>query len=153
MPQSETPDAIQKGVVKGMVSSLEILQDLNFAAYCPYATKVNLFVVSFAVIMNKSKWDSLPDDVKKVIDGMAREQSLWTGIYADTHVQEALIWAKAKGKHEVITLPETETAKIPELLKPIIDNYTVQTNKAGFPAEQILNDIKALKEKNSKEPL
>ena len=151
MPQSETPDAIQKGVVKGMVSSLEILQDLNFAAYCPYATKLNLFVVSFAVIMNKGKWESLPADVKKVIDDMAREQALWTGTYADSHVQEALIWAKAKNKHEVLTLPEAETAKIPEMLKPVIDNYISQTNKTGLPAEQILNDIKAIKEKNSQE--
>lgn len=90
MPQSETPEAIQKGVVKGMISSLEILQDFKFAAYTPYATIANLPVVSFAVVMNKAKWDSLPADVKKVIDDLSREQALWTGEYVDRHVQEAL---------------------------------------------------------------
>ncbi len=55
MPQSETPEAIQKGVVKGMVSSMEILKDFKFAAYTPYATVANLPVVSFAVVMNKDE--------------------------------------------------------------------------------------------------
>jgi cation diffusion facilitator family transporter len=45
-----------------MVSSLEILQDFKFAAYTPYATIINLPVVSFAVVMNKAKWESLPAD-------------------------------------------------------------------------------------------
>lgn len=57
MPQSETPDAIQKGVVKGMVSSLEVLKDMNYATYCPNVTMANLYVVSFAVVMNKAKWE------------------------------------------------------------------------------------------------
>ncbi|MEN6616946.1 MAG: TRAP transporter substrate-binding protein, partial [Syntrophorhabdus sp.] len=86
MPQSEAPEAIQKGIVKGNVSSMEILKDFNFASYMPYATEANLFVVSFAVVMNKEKWNSLPDDVKKVIDNMSREQAEWTGTYVDSHV-------------------------------------------------------------------
>src|SRR5512137_2618052 len=90
MPQSETPEAIQKGVVKGIVSSMEILKDFNFAAYCPYATEGNLFVVTFAVVMNQAKWDSLPADVKDVLEQMRREHAEWTGKYVDDHVTEAL---------------------------------------------------------------
>src|SRR5512145_2927842 len=92
MPQSETPEAIQKGVVKGMVSSMEILQDFKFAAYTPYATVANLNVVTFAVVMNKDKRNSLPADVKKVLDAMRRDQALWTGTYVDDHVTDALAW-------------------------------------------------------------
>ncbi len=95
MPQSETPEAIQKGVVKGMVfldgefSKTSILRHTR-----PYATEANLFVVTFAVVMNKEKWDSLPADVKKVIDDMKQEWALWTGRYVDDHVKEALEWSK-----------------------------------------------------------
>ncbi len=39
MPQSDTPEAIQKGVVKGNVSSMEILKDFNFAAYLPLCNR------------------------------------------------------------------------------------------------------------------
>ena len=41
MPQSDTPEALQKGVVKGNVSSMEVLKDFNYAAYTPYVTLVN----------------------------------------------------------------------------------------------------------------
>ena len=66
---------------------------------CPYVTDANLFVVSFAVVMNKDKWNSLPADVKKILDDMRREQAEWTGKYVDDHVQEALKWSKEKYNH------------------------------------------------------
>ena len=102
MPQSEAPEAIQKGIVKGNVSSMEILKDFNFAAYLPFATEANLFVVSFAVVMNKDKWNSLPADVKKVIDDMRREQAEWTGKY----VVRTNSSGQGKYDHQLIKLSE-----------------------------------------------
>lgn len=34
MPMSAVPEALQKGVVQGLVSSLEVLKDMKFAEYC-----------------------------------------------------------------------------------------------------------------------
>jgi TRAP-type C4-dicarboxylate transport system substrate-binding protein len=59
MPQSGTPEAIRKGVVKSIVSSIEALKDFNSAAYCPYTTIVNIALTDFTVVMNKAKWNSL----------------------------------------------------------------------------------------------
>lgn len=151
MPQSEAPEAIQKGVVKGNVSSMEILKDFNFAAYLPYATEANLFVVTFAVVMNNDKWNSLPADVKKVIDDLRREQAEWTGKYVDNHVQEALKWSKEKYKHQLLKLPDKDIAEIKTLLKPMIDEYIKKVNAQGMPGEQIIKDVYALKEKYEKQ--
>ncbi len=151
MPQSETPEALQKGVVKGVVSSMEILKDFNFAAYCPYATDTNLFVVTFAVVMNQAKWNSLPADVKKVLDDMRREQAEWTGKYVDDHVKEALEWSKQKYNHQVIQLPASEKAEIPKLVKPMIDDYIKRVTGQGLPGQQIINDLLKLKEKYEKQ--
>jgi TRAP-type C4-dicarboxylate transport system substrate-binding protein len=147
MPQSETPDAIQKGVVKGMVSSMEILKDFNFASYCPFATVENMNVVSFAVVMNKAKWDALPDDVKKVLDDLASEQAAWTGDYADKHVTEAVEWAKKEYKLQTFEFPAEDKAKIPGLLQPMIDDYIKRVTDAGLPAQEIVNKVKELKAK------
>jgi TRAP-type C4-dicarboxylate transport system substrate-binding protein len=151
MPQSETPEAIQKGVVKGIVSSTEILKDFNFAAYCPYVTEANLFVVSFAVVMNKDKWNSLPADVKKVIDDLRREQADWTGKYVDDHVKEAIAWSKQKYSLQTIELPAAEKAEIPKLMKPMIDDYLKRVNGQGLQGDQILKDLYALKAKYEKQ--
>ncbi|OPX99083.1 MAG: Monocarboxylate 2-oxoacid-binding periplasmic protein precursor [Syntrophorhabdus sp. PtaB.Bin006] len=150
MPQSETPEAIQRGVVKGIVSSMEILKDFNFAAYCPYATEANLFVVSFAVVMNKDKWNSLPPDVKKVMDSLRREQAEWTGKYVDDHVKEALAWSKQKYNHQLLELPAAEKAQIPGLVKPMIDDYIKRVTATGLPGDQIVKDAYALKAKYEK---
>ena len=150
MPQSETPEAIQKGVVKGMVSSLEILQDFKFAAYTPFATMVNLPVVSFAVVMNKAKWNSLPADVKKVIDDLSREQAVWTGEYVDRHVQEALEWSKMNHKHQVLRLPAEEQQQIQTLLAPMTEDYIRKVSAQGLNGKQIVADVQALKAKYEK---
>ena len=150
MPQSETPEAIQKGVVKGIVSSMEVLKDFNFAAYCPYATDANLFVVSFAVVMNRDRWNALPADVKKVIDDLAREQALWTGKYVDDHVRDSLAWSKQKYHHQVIQLPAKDKAEIARLLTPIVKSYTDRVTAQGLPGNQILNDLYKLKKKYEK---
>ena len=151
MPQSEAPEAIQKGIVKGNVSSMEILKDFNFAAYLPYATEANLFVVSFAVVMNKDKWNSMPADVKKVIDDLRREQAEWTGKYVDNHVMEALKWSKEKYNHELIKLSKADMDEIAKLTKPMIDEYIKKVNGMGLPADQIVKDAYSLKAKYEKQ--
>jgi TRAP-type transport system periplasmic protein len=152
MPQSETPEAIQKGVVKGMVSSTEILKDFNFAAYTPYVTEANLFVVSFAVVMNMEKWNSLPADVKKVLDDLRREQAEWTGKYVDDHVKEAIAWSKGKYKDfQLIELPAADKAEIPKILKPMVDDYIKKVTAQGLPGDQIVKDAYSLKAKYEKQ--
>ena len=151
MPQSETPEAIQKGVVKGMVSSMEILKDFNFAAYCPYATDTNLFVVSFAVIMNLDKWNALPPNVKKILDDLRVEQAQWTGTYVDEHVKEALTWSKEKYKHQLINLPAADKEEIVKLLNPMIQDYVKRVTAQGLPGEKIIKDVSTLKAKYEKQ--
>ncbi len=151
MPQSETPEALQKGTVKGHVSSMEILKDFNFAAYTANATITNLWVVTFAVVMNKDKWESLPPDVKKVIDDMRKEWALWTGNYVDNHVLEALKWSKEKYNLQIYELPAAEKAEIPKLVRPIIDSYVKRVTDQGLPGSQIIKDAYALKEKYEKQ--
>lgn len=152
MPQSDVPEALQKGVIKGNVSSLEVMKDFKYAEYCHYVTSnVNLFVVSFAVVMNQAKWNSLPDDVKKVIDDMRKEQAIWTGQYVDNHVNEAMKWSKETHKVQVNTLPKAELDKWYALLNPMMDKYLKDYEAKGLPTKAILDDVMKLKAKYSKE--
>jgi TRAP-type C4-dicarboxylate transport system substrate-binding protein len=151
MPQSDTPEALQKGTVKGHVSSMEVLKDFNYAAYTANATIANLWVVSFGVVMNKKKWASLPQDVQKLFDEMKREQALWTAKYVDDHVLESLKWSKEKYNLQIWELPEAERVQIPKTLAPLMDAYVKKVNAAGLPGDQILKDVKALKDKYEKE--
>jgi len=152
MPQSDTPEALQKGVIKGHVSSMEVLKDFNYAAYTPYATITNLWVVTFAVVMNKDKWNSLPEDVKKIFEDMGREQAEWTGKYVDNHVKEALDWSKAQYKNfQVFELSASDKSTISRGMQPIIDDYIKRVTAAGLTGNQIIKDVYTLKTKYEKE--
>ena len=147
MPQSETPEALQKGVVKGIVSSLEILQDFKFAAYTPNATLVDLPVVSFAVVMNKAKWEALPADIQQVMNDLVREQAEWTGAYVDAHVAEALAWSEKEYQLRQFRLPPAEQESIATLLAPLTAAYIKKVSAQGLDGEQIVKDVQALKAK------
>ena len=151
MPQSDTPEALQKGTVKGHVSSMKVLKDFNYAAYTANATITNLWVVTFSVVMNKDKWNSLPADVKKVIDDMRKEQALWTGTYVDDHVLESLKWSKEKYNLQIHELAATEKAEVSKLIKPLIDGYVKRVTEQGLPGDQIMKDVYALREKYEKQ--
>ena len=150
MPMSATPEALQKGVVKGLFSSLEVLKDFKFAEYCKYVTMTDQVIYPFAVVMNMDSWNKLPDDVKKVIDDMKVEQSKWTGNYMDNHVNEAIEWSKKTYNVEFITLPKEEKAKWDALLVPITENWIKDVTAKGFPGKEIVNDINAFAKKYEK---
>jgi TRAP-type C4-dicarboxylate transport system substrate-binding protein len=146
MPMPETPEALQKGVVQGLLSSLEVLKDLDFAAYCPYVTRTELQVYPFAVVMNQDKWQSLPEEVRQVIEELGREQALWTGSYMDEHVQESLEYAKNEHQVQVFELSQEDQQIIRERTRPVVQEWKEMAQEKGLDAEKILQDVRKLKD-------
>jgi len=149
MPMSETPEALQKGVVDGLFSSLEVMKDFKFAELCRYATMTQTVIYPFSVVMNMDSWNKLPADVKKVFDDLRVEQSEWTGTYMDNHVQKSIEWSKKTYDVEFIELAAGEKAKWDAELEPITNAWIKDAEGKGFPAGQIVEDIEALIEKHS----
>ncbi|MEA1966703.1 MAG: TRAP transporter substrate-binding protein DctP, partial [Thermodesulfobacteriota bacterium] len=140
MPMSATPEALQKGVVQGLFSSLEVMKDLKFAEDCKYVTMTNTVVYPFAVVMNRSKWNALPPDVKKMMDDLAKEQAEWTGTYMDSHVEDAVAWSKSRGV-EFINLDENQALKWNSLLSPITEKWIKKADTKGFNGKGIVSTI------------
>jgi len=141
MPMPETPEALQKGVVKGLFSSLEVMKDFKFAELCKYVTMTQTPVYPFAVVMNMDKWNSLPKDVQEVLDGLGTQQAAWTGVYMDKHVKKAMAWSKKKQGVKVFRLLKKEKAKWDKLLDPITADWIKKNKAKGLPAEAIVRDI------------
>ena len=151
MPMSELPEALQKGVVKGYVSSLETLMDFKFAEICHYATDWSPSMgCLFAVVMNKPAWNALPEDVRKVIDDLALEHSVWTGEYWDGHDNESLEWSIKEQGFELTTISKDEKARWDALLEPLVDEYLADMAAKGLPGEEYLARLAELVEEYSK---
>ncbi len=145
MPMPETPEALQKGLVKGLLSSLEVMKDMNFAEYCPYVTRTDFQVYPFAVVMNRKAWDRLPVSVQKIMDDLAEEQSIWTGEYMDAHVQDAMAWSAKTYGVQSLELDATGKAAMHEKLIPLIDEWKDKAGTKGIDADAVLDDVYRLK--------
>lgn len=138
MPQSEAPDAIRRGAVDGVFSSLDVLKDLNYAESCRYGLITDMSVYPFVVVMNKKTWDGLPSDVRAVLDELAMPHALWTGDYVDDHAQAALKWGKETYGVEYHTLDEPGRAAALEQVTPLIEAWSAKATEQGLPAEKVL---------------
>ena len=147
MPMPATVEALQKGVVKGILSSTDILMDFKFAEQVSYTTRADLQTTSFGVVMNLDKWNALPADVQKVFEELAQEHSMWTGAYVDDHGKESIEWSKQNHKHEYIELAADEYAKWHSLMQPMTDEWLQKTADSGLPAQAFLDDLLQLKAK------
>jgi TRAP-type C4-dicarboxylate transport system substrate-binding protein len=150
MPMPQTVEALQKGVVKGLFSSLEVMKDFKFAESCKYITIVDTVIYPFAVVMNMDAWKSLPADVQKVMEDMRVEQSEWTGVYMDNHVKESVGWSQKEQKVEVITLSKEEKARWDAKLQFLTEKWIADASQKGLPAKAIVDDIRALIKKHAK---
>ena len=148
MSMPDVPQAVQTGVIDGTMTSREVLRDFRLAENLKYVTEYPMVVSTFAAVMDKKKWDALPDDVKKVFDELGEEMHAWTGRYHDEeNVNGALEWAQKEQGLTILTLSDEETARWDAKMEPIVDEWIVATEAKGLPAKQYIERIKELQKK------
>ena len=143
MPQSEAPDAIQRGAVDGVFTSLDVVKDLNYGETCRHILLTDLSVYPFLVVMNRKAWDSLPKDVQDAIDAISMPNCEWTGKYVDGHAAEALAWGKETHGDEAVSLSEEERQEALGKLSPMVEKWAAETSAKGLPAAELLEFIRA----------
>jgi len=146
---SETPETLQNSVLQGLFSSLEVMKDLTYAEYFHYVTQTDAIIYPFAVVMNMDTWNSLPVNVQKVIVDLGTEQSEWTGRYLDYRVKSSIEWSQKTYQVEFVQFSQEEKAKWDVKLSTITEKWIKEATSKGYPAEAILEDIKALIRKHS----
>ena len=150
IPMSETPEALQKGMVKGVFSSWDTLKDLNYAERCRYGLTVNMPVYPFVVIMNRDAWDKLPADVQKVMDDLSAEQAAWTGAYVDDWGRQAVEWAEKTHGFTLSAMPDADKEQMRAQTAPLLEAWKKDVAKIGVNGQAVLDDVQALMAKENK---
>lgn len=146
LPMSETPEALQKGVVKGVFSSWDTLKDYNYAEHCRYGLSVDSSVYPFVVVMNKKVWDSLPADVQQVLDGYADEHCRWTGDYVDDWGKQAVAWSEQTYSFQLNALSAADRARMAELTAPLLEQWKARVAEFGLDGQSVLDDVARLRD-------
>ena len=138
MPISELSVALQKGVVDGALTPYAALKSHKLIDVVKHITEFNYNGALMCVLMNKNKWNSLPEYAKKAIDRVATEQfGIMTAKAFDEEDLENIEAAKAKGI-QLHKLSEADKTKIRKKVKVLWDKWVQKMTKKGVPAKQIL---------------
>jgi TRAP-type C4-dicarboxylate transport system substrate-binding protein len=152
MPMPQVPESVQTGVIEGTMTSREVLKDFKLATMLHHVVEYPTVVVNFAAVMDKKKWNRLPDKVKIVMDGLSREMAIWTGHYHDKeNVGEALAWAQKEYNLQIHTLTDSEKARWDSRLAPMVDEWIKEMTAKGLPAQKFLARLQELRDQYAEE--
>ncbi len=134
--------ALDKGVIDGCQSDFEMLISRRINEVTKYMV-TNLFIghAQFYMIMNQGVWDSLPNDVKKVIEGVTGDWAV--DFYGKTrdHEEEASRKKAIEKGMELLQLPHDEEVKAKALVAPVKDKYAASLEAKGIPGKKALAEF------------
>ena len=139
----ELADSLEKGTVNGMTFNYEAAQSFQLASSIKSVDEISAYAVTFALVMNEKKYESLPPELRKLIDDS-------TGVEAARRVGAKYDEAEAAGRKYLlenkvnIIVPTNEeqqayrTVVLP-LAKEVIDSQ----QQKGLPARKFYDDLRA----------
>lgn len=149
MPATQVGEALSKGVVEGTLFPWEGVPPFKIHEMVKYHSVTGpdsngLYNAITALVMNKDKYESLPADLKAVIDqnsGLALSRHL--GNVWDAAAIEGQKVAQAKG-NTINVIPKEELDRWAEISEPLYSEWTETLNKNNLPATVILQDARDL---------
>ena len=147
MPVPAVAEGLSKGVIDGTTIPWEVTPALKVPELVHNHTEFEgtaLYTLTFVLAMNKAKYDSLPDDLKAVIDANSGlDFSIFAGgTQADADGPARQI-AVDLGNN-IITVSEAETGEWRELVQPIYDSWVADMNGRGIDGQALIDEARAL---------
>ncbi|HOP48528.1 MAG TPA: TRAP transporter substrate-binding protein [Desulfobacteraceae bacterium] len=138
-PMNELYQSLQKGVVQGGIYPLESNKGWKMAEVTDYviACYPTAYSLGFYIVMNKDKWNALPDEDKKIIEEINSEWIFKHGKAWETAAFEGISFLLQHG-NSMIGIGPKEANRWTEAVKPVLQNYIDETEKQGLPGKEVL---------------
>ncbi|HEY2927331.1 TRAP transporter substrate-binding protein [Piscinibacter sp.] len=149
MPLPAVADAVSKGTIDGFVLPWEIIPSVKLHEMVKYHTETDparpaLYSATFILAMNQAKYDSLPADLKAVID---RNSGAALSAMAGKTWDES----QAVGRKPAVDrgnifhrIPANELDAWIKASAPLYDEWVADMDKRGLPGKQMLQDARDL---------
>ena len=149
MPVTGVPDALSKGTIDGFALPWEVIPAFKLHEMTRFHTQTDpsrpaLYSAGFVFAMNQARYDSLPADLKKVIDnnsGAALSRQI--GRIWDDSQAVGRKAAQDRG-NTIITLSAAETDNWIKASAPIYDEWVADMDKRGLNGKALLQDARDL---------
>jgi TRAP-type C4-dicarboxylate transport system substrate-binding protein len=155
MPLPQIPDALSKGTINGCVIPWEVVPSVKVNELTKFHAEFDpaggcLYTTTFVMAMNKAKYNSLPPDLKKIIDnnsGMAT--SAWLGKVQQGNDPIGRKTAADRG-NTIFTVSAADAQEFRRKSRAIEVEWTEDMTKRGFDGRKLLDTARALIEKHTK---
>jgi TRAP-type C4-dicarboxylate transport system substrate-binding protein len=149
MPLPAIPDALSKGTINGcaipweVVPSVRVHELTRFHSEFP-SNAPALYTATFVMAMNPAKYQSLPPDLKKVIDDNSGiNTSAWLGRIQQENDVPGRKSAADRG-NTIYQITEADTAEFVKRSSQVDDEWVADISKRGADGKKLLETAKAL---------
>ena len=155
MPLPSIPDALSKGTISGCVIPWEVVPSVKVHELTKFSAEFDpaggsLYTTTFVMGMNKAKYNSLPPDLKKVIDNNSGVAT--SALLGKTQQGNDPIGRKAavdRG-NSIFTVGIAEAQEFRRASRLVEVEWVEDMKKRGFDGAKLLDTARSLIEKHTK---
>ena len=155
MPLPQIPDALSKGVIDGCVIPWEVVPSVKVDELTKFHTEFEpragaLYTTTFVMAMNRAKYDSLPPELKRVIDANSGiEASAFLGRTQQGNDPRGRQTAVARN-NTIHTIGAADVEPFRKAADLVDDEWVKEITGRGFNGAQLLDTAKQLIAKYSR---
>ncbi len=147
MPVPQVGEALAKSVIDGALVPYEVVPSVKIQELVKFHSETDpaeaaIYTSTFVFAMNKDKYASLPDDLKKVIDNNS-------GQALSGQIGKVFLAADAEGKKTTAgnttnVIGKAELAKFQAIGQTVTDSWVADITAKGANGKQLLDGARAL---------
>lgn len=152
MPLPAIPEALSKGVVKGTVIPWEVTTAIRLSELVSNHTEFSgdeaLYTAAIVLVMNKAKYDALPDDLKAIIDAESGEKLSKFAAQVMWDMDPGARKIAEDAGNTITVLDQAEVDRWKEAAQPVVDQWTADMDAKGIDGTALIEKAKSLIEKH-----
>ena len=148
LPLPGIPEALSKGVVEGTVIPWEVTTAIRLSELVSNHTEFSgneaLYTAAIVLVMNKDRYNALPDDLRAILDAEAGEKlsAFATQVMWDMDAPARQIAVDAG--NTITTLDEAEVARWKAASEPVVARWIAEMNDKGIDGAALIEQAKSL---------
>lgn len=132
IPINDLYSNLDKGTIDGCVTDWHAINSFKLDETVSYYLDENMGVSTYFLMMNKAKYDSLPDDLKAILDEKSAEAIQYTTAWDD--VEDSV---KAAVGDKIYNLSDAERANLDAVMQQTADQWIEAMNGKGYDGQAI----------------
>jgi len=148
MPLPAIPEALSKGVVKGTVIPWEVTPAIRLSELVTNHTEFSgdqaLYTAAIVLVMNKAKYDAMPDDLKAILDAESGAKLSTFAAQVMWDMDPGARGIAEKAGNTITILDEAEVSRWKEASVPVVDQWIADMGAKDIDGAALIEKAKAL---------